>query len=407
MAADLLSPRLRASSSAIPPLTNAPGMDLAAWEQWLDRHTHTPREWGSMRLLIDGDRFFPTFEQRMMEAQKGISIHVCIFDNDDISVEIADRLKERSTNVAVRVIFDRLMSRGAGAAPPSTPMRDGFVMPRSIGAYLRHDSNTHVRPQPNPGFTADHSKVLLVDGRYAFVGGMNLGREYRYEWHDLMAEVQGPVVASFQRQFEKKWAQVGIWGDCGLATESLCGKKPIADTEPIPELIELRRLYTKSFSRQIRRADLAAINRASSYIFAENPYFFSNDLLNALVRARLRGVDVRVVMPSENDVAAGHRSNLVTANYLIEHGVRVYLYPGMTHVKALLVDGWACFGSANFDAMSLRLNREANLATSDPGFAARFRKELFEADFARSREVREAFPVGFTDYLADALLSPF
>jgi hypothetical protein len=57
--------------------------------------------------------------------------------------------------------------------------------------------------------------------------------------------------------------------------------------------------------------------------------------------------------------------------------------------------------------MSLRLNREANLATSDPGFAVRFRKELFEADFARSREVREALPVVFRDYLADALLSPF
>jgi phosphatidylserine/phosphatidylglycerophosphate/cardiolipin synthase-like enzyme len=403
----VLSPRLRAGSSAIPPLTNAPGMDLAAWEYWLDRHTHTPRERGSMQLLIDGDRFFPTLERRMMEARKGISIHVCIFDRDDVAVEVADRLKERSTNIEVRVVFDRLLSRGAGAAPLSTSMREGFVAPRSIGGYLRRDSDVHVRPQPNPGFTADHSKVYLVDGRYAYVGGMNLGREYRYEWHDLMVEVQGPVVASFQRQFEKKWAQVGIWGDCGLATESLCGKKPDTDTEPNAELIELRRLYTKSFSRQIRRADLAAINRASSYVFAENPYFFSNDLLNALVRARLRGVDVRVVMPSENDVAAGHRSNLVTANYLIEHGVRVYLYPGMTHVKALLVDGWACFGSANFDAMSLRLNREANLATSDPGFAARFRKELFEADFTRSREVREALPVGFKDYLADALLSPF
>ena len=403
----VLSPRLRASSSTIPPLTNAPGMDLAAWEQWLDRHTHTPRERGSLRLLIDGDHFFPVLERRVMEAQSGVSLQVCILDRDDVAVDVADWLKQRSTNIEVRVVYDRLMSRGGGAAPPSTPMREGFVPPRSIGAYLRRDSNVHVRPQPNPGFTADHSKVFLVDGRYAYVGGMNVGREYRYEWHDLMAEVQGPVVASFQRQFEKKWAQVGIWGDCGLATESLCGKEPGADTAPKAELIGLRRLYTKSFNRQIRRADLAAIDRASSYIFAENPYFFSNDLLNALVRARLRGVDVRVVMPSENDVAAGHRSNLVTANYLIEHGVRVYLYPGMTHVKALLVDGWACFGSANFDAMSLRLNREANLATSDPGFAASFRRELFEADFARSREVREPLPVGFSDYLADALLSPF
>jgi cardiolipin synthase A/B len=125
------------------------------------------------------------------------------------------------------------------------------------------------------------------------------------------------------------------------------------------------------------------------------------------VRYRKGNNDFRTQYPSENAVGAGHRSNLVTANYFIEHGVHVYFYPGMTHVKALLVDGWACFGSANFDAMSLRLNREANLATSDPAFAAKFRKELFEADFARSREGREPLEVGGLDHLGDALLSPF
>jgi len=222
-----------------------------------------------------------------------------------------------------------------------------------------------------------------------------------------MAELQGPVVASLQRQFDKKWAQVGLWGDCGLAAEALCGQSQSAEREPEGELLDVRRLYTKTFDRQIRRAELAAINRASNHVFAENPYFFSNDLLNALVRARLRGVDVRVVMPSENDLAAGHKSNLVTANYLLAHGVRVYFYPGMTHVKALLVDGWVCFGSANCDAMSLRLNREANLATSDARFASEFREKVFDADFARSREVKEALPVGWGDYLADALLAPF
>ena len=80
---------------------------------------------------------------------------------------------------------------------------------------------------------------------------MVLGREYRYEWHDLMAEVQGAVVALFQKQFEKKWAQLSIWGDCGLAEESLCRKGRSTNTAPDGELLELRRLYTKSFSREI------------------------------------------------------------------------------------------------------------------------------------------------------------
>src|SRR6185436_1805491 len=169
-------------------------------------------------------------------------------------------------------------------------------------------------------------------------------------------------------QFNKKWAQAGVWGDCALATESLCGKS-VPATEPAADSIELRRLYTKTFDRQIVRAELAAIRQAGNYIYVENAYLYDNEMIIALARARLRGVDVRVVMPSDNDFAPGQGSNLVTANYLLTHGVRVYVYPGMSHVKALLADGWVCFGSANCDALSLRLNREANLASSDPGFS--------------------------------------
>jgi cardiolipin synthase len=214
-------------------------MNLAAWEQWLDHHAHAPRQQGSLRLLIDGDQFFPLFERRVAEAQHGIEMLVCIFDRDDVSVEMANRLKKRSTNIAVRVVFDRMMTREAEAMPPATQMPEGFIEPNSIARYLRRDSEVRVRPQPNPFFTVDHTKLFLVDGRYAYVGGMNVGREYRYEWHDCIAEVQGPVVASYQRQFNKKWAQVGPWGDLGLAAETIGGKRPGTDHEPNTNLIEL------------------------------------------------------------------------------------------------------------------------------------------------------------------------
>jgi cardiolipin synthase len=87
--------------------------------------------------------------------------------------------------------------------------------------------------------------------------------------------------------------------------------------------------------------------------------------------------------------------------------VRVYLYPGMTHVKAMLADGWVCFGSANFNTLSLRLNQEADLATSDAGFAARFKQELFETDFEKSYELKEPVSVGWSDHLADSILNLF
>jgi len=94
-------------------------------------------------------------------------------------------------------------------------------------------------------------------------------------------------------------------------------------------------------------------------------------------------------------------------NYLLKHGVRVYFYPGMTHVKALLADGWVCFGSANANTLSLRLNQEADLATSDPGFAARFKHDLFETDFEKSYELKEPVSVSWGDHLADSLLNQF
>ena len=407
-AGTFFEPRLRDRGSGTAPApTNAPGMTLAAWENWLDRHTATPRELGSIRLLINGEQFYPEFERRLAESRGDIDIHVCIFDHDDVAVRMADLLKTRSTNGNVRVVFDRLNTRGASGASPATPMAEGFVPLASMASYLREAGQVRVRPLLNPGFSCDHSKVFLIDGRYAYVGGMNFGREYRYEWHDLMAEVEGPVVDSLQRQFNKKWAQAGVWGDCGLAAESLCGDRPKSGSTNRAHWIELRRLYTKTFDRQIRRAELGAIDRARNHVFLENAYLYSNKMVVALVRARLRGVDVRVVMPGENDFAPGHSSNLVTANYLRRHGVRVYFYPGMSHVKALLVDGWVCFGSANFDVLSLRLNREVNLASSDSGFVNRFRQEVFEADFASARELNEQIAIDWRDHVSDVFLNPF
>lgn len=404
----LFDPSLRRDrASTIPPLaTNGPGMDLVAWEHWLDKRG-APQERGSIRLLLNGEGFYPEFERRLAEARSKVDIHVCIFDRDDVAVEMADLLKSLSTNITIRIVYDRLNTRGAGNSPPATPMAQGFVPPRSITSYLRASGELQVRPLLNPGFSCDHSKVFIIDEHYAYIGGMNFGREYRYEWHDLMAEVEGPVVASMQRQFNKKWAQSGIWGDCGLAAETMFGARSPQKSTNSAEWIDLRRLYTKTFGRQIRRAELEAIDRARNHVFLENSYLYSNEMILALVRARLRGVDVRVIMPGENDFASGHSSNIVTSNFLRRHGVRVYFYPGMSHVKALLVDGWACFGSANFDALSLRLNREGNLATSDAGFAARFRRDVFEFDSAKARELKEDIAVDWSDHLSDALLNPF
>lgn len=390
-----------------PPLNEGEGMNLDKWEHWLNHYTGTRLEDGSLDLLIDGEKFFPRLKQGIASATNYIHFDVYIFDKDDVGVGVADQLKERSKDVEVKVILDRLGTIGGGASPPETPLPEGFVQPTSICSYLTDHSRVELRPYLNPWFSSDHSKVFIVDGTHAWLGGMNLGREYRYEWHDVMVELQGPVVGTLENDFRHGWAHEGPLGDVAYLAELTRAPEKIPLSTPVDPWIKLRLLPTKTAWKPFSVAVQGAIRNAQSYIYLENPYLFDKRVITAAVRARNRGVDVRVILPRVNDMKAGGRSNLVLANYLLEHGVRVFFYPGMSHVKALLIDDWACLGSANLNHLSLRLCQEQNVATSDPAFAARLKKELFAEDFDRSYELTEPVSIEWVDFLADLLLEGF
>jgi phosphatidylserine/phosphatidylglycerophosphate/cardiolipin synthase-like enzyme len=382
------------------------GMDLVEWESWLDRYTGTRRQAGSLELLLDGERFFPRLTGAINEATNHIRFNVYIFDRDDIGVEMADRLKHKAKQVEVQVILDRMGSMAAGLVPPATPLPEDFVPPASITSYLKRDPAVQVRHSLNPWFSADHTKLMIVDGWRAWLGGMNIGREYRYEWHDLMVEVQGPVVATLEDEFRRDWAHAGMLGD--LAYFSALLTTPDRSKRAPNDLKgTVRLLPTKTGWKPFANAVFGSLRRAQQCIYVENPYLFDKKVVRGLVLARRRGVDVRVVLPRVNDLKAGGRGNLVTANYLLQNGVRVYFYPGMTHVKAMLVDGWACVGSGNLNHLSLRLCQEHNVATSDPGFAQHLKHELFEEDFLHSYELTEPISVDWMDVVADVVLESF
>ena len=149
----------------------------------------------------------------------------------------------------------------------------------------------------------------------------------------------------------------------------------------------------------------AAIGNAKRYIFIENSYFSDVKILHALVQARLRGVDVRVIMSLDGNHGIMNQANVKAANILLAAGARIYNYDGMSHVKAAVYDGWAVLGSANFDRLSFRINREMNLASSAPEFTKQVLEHIFAADFAHSEELTAPLKQTWRHSMASILAS--
>jgi cardiolipin synthase len=391
--------QMPALADDIPEIGNAEPMDLEAFEKKLDRATGTRLDTGRIQFLVDGDEYFGRLMETIDTAEKSIDIRTYIFDNDDFAVAIADRLKERAEDLRVRIMVDSIGNMLAMQADPESLPAD-FKHPASMRLYLEKDSNVGVRNMTNPWFTGDHTKTTIIDEKIAFVGGMNIGREYRYDWHDLMMEVTGPVVNQLQFESDKAWARGGLFGDFANALRFLRGKKEHADRDGYP----VRILQTKNFDSQIHKAQLAAIQSAQSYILIENAYFSDDRTIYELAKARRRGVDVRVIIPSKGNHGPLNASNRVTINTLLKHGIRVYEYPGMSHVKAAIFDGWACVGSANFDKLSLKVNKELNLATSHPETVNALIDKVFVPDLMMSQEILEPVDVAPTTYLAEIMV---
>ena len=115
-------------------------------------------------------------------------------------------------------------------------------------------------------------------------------------------------------------------------------------------------------------------------------------------------LNCQISVPSRPDSGLMDRSNVLAINVLERYGVRVYVYPGMTHVKAAIYDGWACIGTANFDKLSFKINKEVNIGTSDPRIVAELKQKVFEVDFAVSQEVTTRQPVYVADHIYEKIV---
>lgn len=391
--------RMPALQGPVPEISNAIPMDIAAFDEQLDNITGTRQTKGTIEFLIDGEEYFTRLEEAIDEASESIDIRTYIFDNDDYAMSLAEQLKRRSDDLRVRILLDSLGNILATQVDPET-IPAGHKPPLSMTMYLQQNSDVTVRNLTNPWLTGDHTKTTIIDKKIAFVGGMNIGREYRYDWHDLMMEVRGPVVDQLQHNADKAWARASYFGEIANFAKFLKGKREHANRDGYP----LRVLQTRNFDSQIYRAQLAAIRSARSYILIENAYFADDQVMYELAKARRRGVDVRVILPTRGNHGPVNSSNQVAINQMLKHGIRVYKYPGMSHIKAAVFDGWACVGSANFDKLSLQINKELNLATSDTATVSALIDRVFLPDLMISTEINEPVSLTMTARLAEILV---
>ena len=372
-------------------------MDLQKFNKFLDEDLGTEEFKANVKILIDGEEFFNDFLNSAKLATKSIFIETYIFKTDTFCMEVINFLKEISAKIDVRIIIDYFGSLSNSKIIQDPVIKD-YQKSSNIIKTLKENSKIKARIHPDTWLISDHRKLFLIDNKKAYLGGMNVASEYRYTWHDIMISLEGPIVNPLIKIFKKVWDFSGSGGDFAIAYRSLFAKSKKLNTKETDGMINVRILTTSSTDYQIYSAQIEAIRRAKKRIYIENPYFTEKMLVEELVLAKKRGVDVKIILPAVNDIILYDKINLKIANYFIENKIEVYLYPTMNHVKAAIYDNWACLGSANFNRLSMFKNREINIAFYDEKTVNELLKRLFIKDFEVSEKYEKKVEIPFVYY---------
>jgi cardiolipin synthase len=381
--------------SKIPSISNhSDYLDKEKLNAWLDKKIKKPVK-GDIRILLSGDNFFPVLENNVLNAEKYINVSTYIFDNDKYAVSFADLLKKKSETVQVKVISDML---GSVIAWENSDEKEKLTNMESINifAHLTENSAIKLRKSRNIWLASDHTKMIAIDGKIVFFGGMNIGNEYRHEWRDMMFEVKGDLTYEFQKIFDDSWHKYAFFGDIVRFFRNKLHRDRVKKE---PGGTDFHILRTTAYRQEIYSSQIEAAKRAKHHIYVENPYIWNETFLYELCAARRRGVDVRVTIPGEFDAKSFSGINKRVANILLKYGIRIFVYPGVSHIKAASFDGWVCFGTANYDDLSFHKNYEVNLATSDPVFSEKFEKDVLLKGQSLSSELTESYQIELSDWI--------
>lgn len=330
-------------------------------------------------LLIDGKATFGAIFKAIDEAQDSVWVQFFIIHDDALGRELASRLVAAAKRgVKCRVLYDQVGSKALPAIWSDGLRGEGievesFVTNRQFGRRFQINFR-------------NHRKLVIVDARTAFLGGLNAGDEYMGRsshfgpWRDTHMQIDGPAVAGFQLSFLEDWNYVTRQAvDFRLPP-------PSTSNEGTAIVFPIASGPAESWSL-CPAAYLSIINTASRRLWIASPYFIpSSPLLFAICHAALRGVDVRLMLPQMADHRLPWLSSFTYYPKLREAGVKVWRYqPGFMHQKVLLADDdIAIVGSINLDYRSFMLNFELSAAIQDKMFAKDV-EHMFLADFDKCR----------------------
>lgn len=327
-----------------------------------------PDHWSSMQLYSEGDALYESMRRDIAGARSSIRLELYLFADDEAGepfIEALCRKAREGLRVAVRV--DGIGSLTRLSRWARDRMRRSGV--RLMNAPRQFRGGLHLINR------RDHRKLLVVDGRAAYLGGFNIHRECSRAaygercWRDLHVRFEGVLARDAAEAFDTY----------------TCGQRDWQPDRSEPPLLVSN--HSRGCRVRLYCALMAQLAGAGKRIWVTSPYFVPNrGILRQLEDAARRGVDVRVLVPAKGDVPVVRSATRAAGQRLAEAGVRVYEYqPRMQHAKALLVDeDWSTLGTANIDYRSLFINDELNLITRSRNMS-RALTRWFEEGFADSR----------------------
>ena len=364
-----------AAVAATVPVVVAAGLAAADWLVHTDREKrrapnpgkfHAQLDHSDLTIYTSGDELYDDMIEAINSAQHTVLMGTYIWKADEVGQRFIDAFNAAAERgVKVHVLYDGFAN---------------LVVPRAF--YRQLSEQVHLARLPfiglrfwkgplrHTGF--NHSKVLTVDGEIGFVGGYNIGSQYADYWRDTHIREIGPGVWGMQHSVAQLWNELHVADDHIEWSPPRMWQPDIEVNANLP----VQLVYP------IRQMYLKAIARASHSIYVTTPYFIPDQqIVQALIQASQRGVDVRVMVPKESNHVVADWVSRGFYGQLLDAGMTILLYTSsMIHAKTATIDGqWSTVGTANIDRLSLSYNYETNVEIIDPRFAAELEK-IFEAD---------------------------